>query len=103
VALAINYNCNHCGAFAYAYQYAVDVPRGTRLSTATRRQIAAIRHEAAADVHAALTFRELDGRLQVLATQLRAAVDAGLTKQHVHETHRHSSRHLKEQGRRYPS
>jgi hypothetical protein len=100
VALAINYKCDHCGAFAYAYQYAVDVPRGTRLSPAARHQIAAIGREAAADVHASLTFAELDSRLQALAQRLKTAVDDGLAKQHVRETHRHSSHHLKEEGHR---
>jgi putative peptide zinc metalloprotease protein len=98
VALAINYNCDHCGAFAYAYQYAVEVPRGTRLSSATWHQIAAIRREAAADIRANLTFVDLDSRLRALATRLKTDVDTGLTKQHVHETHRHSSQHLKQQG-----
>jgi hypothetical protein len=103
LALAINYKCSHCGAFAYAYQYAVDVPRGTRLPGTTRRQIAAIRREAAADVHASLTFPELDGKLQALAGRLKAAVDAGLQKQHVRETRRHVSHHLKEEGHRSSS
>jgi hypothetical protein len=103
VALAVNYKCDHCGAFAFAYQYAVNVPRGTRLSLSTRRQIAAIRREAAADVHASLTFVDLDGKLQFLALRLKAAVDAGLQKQHVHETHRRSRQDRRQEGHRYPS
>jgi hypothetical protein len=101
VALAINYNCQHCGVFAYAYQYAVDVPAGTRLSRATLRQIAAIRREAAADVNANLTFVALDGKLRALAGELRTDVDNGLQKQHLTEKHKRSSQHLNEVGHHY--
>jgi hypothetical protein len=98
VALAVNLRCHHCAVFAYAYQYAVGVPTGTRLSGETRRQIASIARQARADVQANLTFPELDAELQTLASKLRATVDADLQKQHVTETHKHASHHVKEFG-----
>ncbi|MDQ6777971.1 MAG: hypothetical protein M3071_17575 [Actinomycetota bacterium] len=98
VALAINYQCNGCGVFAYAYQYVVDVPKGARLSSATLHQIAMIRQQAQADVAANLTFADLDTDLQALAAQLRSTVDQGLKNQNVPETDEHSSEHLKQSG-----
>jgi hypothetical protein len=101
VALAVNDNCNHCGAFAFAYQYAVDVPRGTRLSPSTRHEIAAIRRQAALAVWTSSTFVELDNELKALARQLRSDVDAGLQHQHVSESHRHATEHLRQEGHRH--
>jgi hypothetical protein len=101
VALAVNFNCDHCATFAFAYQYAVDVPPGTRLPRVTRRQIASIRRQVANDVQdTSLTFPALDKALTELAKQLRADVDHGLASEHRPETHRHASQHLREKGQR---
>jgi hypothetical protein len=102
-AVAVNQNCTGCGAFAYAHQYALDVPEGTTLWAATRRQIAQIRRQAAADVrsadvHTYAGASDLDTKLKALASQLEADVNAGLRNEHVHATHRHSSQHTKESG-----
>jgi hypothetical protein len=102
-AVAVNQNCTGCGAFAYAHQFALDVPEGTTLSAGTRRQIAVIRRQAAADVRAAdvVTFtgaQDLDTKLVALAKDLDAAVNAGLRNQHVRATHRHSTDRVRESG-----
>lgn len=98
IGLAINYMCDHCGTFAYAYQYVVDVPSHTRLSSATELQIATIERQADADVHAELSFTALDAKLQDLAGQLRVAVDDGLQDSHARETHEHAAQHLRTSG-----
>jgi len=100
VALAVNYRCDHCGVFAYAYQYVVGVPGGTRLSATTRRAIAMIRRDAAAAVKADLSFPVLDTKLRDLAGQLRAAVDDGLQRQHTAVTRKRSTEHLRQSGTR---
>ncbi len=88
-AVAINQNCTGCRTFAFADQYAVDVPSGTRLPPATRRQIASIRRQADADVNAGLSFPDLDAQLKALATQLHQDVLDGLANQNVnHPGHR---------------
>jgi hypothetical protein len=83
--------------FAFADQYAVNVPQGT-LPPSTRHQIAEIRHEATQDVNANITFADLDTKLHALATELHTAVDNGLQQDRVHEFHRHSSEHEKQFG-----
>lgn len=101
VAEAVNYNCDHCAVFAFADQYAVNVPPGTRLSTETRRAIARIRREAAQDVaDPSLTFVDLDTRLKALAADEHQAVDDGLAQHHLPEFHKHSSEHVKQLGQR---
>lgn len=99
VALAVNYNCQQCGVFAYAYQYVVRVPRGTVLASDTRQQIATIRHQADAEVAAKLSFSQLDRRLRALAAQLRVRVDEGLREAHTPETHQHSNESVRKSGR----
>jgi len=99
-AVALNLRCDHCGVFAFAYQYAVQVPKGTKLRGATRARIARIRRLADHDVHAGITFAKLDGRLHGLATQLRSAVDDGLRSQRVAERHKRSSQHVQQSGKR---
>ncbi|MGH2869949.1 MAG: hypothetical protein ACRDNK_20575 [Solirubrobacteraceae bacterium] len=98
VALAVNYQCHACGVFAYADQYVVDVPKDTRLPSVTRHQLDAIRRQADSDVHAQLTFSELDTRLHALANELATDVNAGLQKARVPETHKRSSEHHKQAG-----
>jgi putative peptide zinc metalloprotease protein len=98
VALAINYQCHACGVFAYADQYVVDVPRGTRLPSMTRHQLDAIRRQADSDVRAQLPFSELDGRLHALATELATDVDAGLQNARVPEMHERSNEHHRQAG-----
>jgi hypothetical protein len=96
VALATNVNCDHCGSFAYAYQYVVDVPRGVKLSGHANQQIKQLRQQADQDVHAGLDYPTLDAHLHDLATQFRATVDADLTQQHQHEDHKQSFQTVKQ-------
>jgi putative peptide zinc metalloprotease protein len=98
VAQAINYNCNGCGVFAYAYQYAVDVPKGAHLSPAAEEKIADIRRQADADVKANLSFSALDAKLRDLAAQLQSTVDQDLQNHNIRETDRDPRQHVKESG-----
>ncbi len=100
VALAVTYRCDHCGVFAYADQYVVDVPPGTHLSSTTQRQLAAIQREADRDVKTDLTFSDLDAKLRALARRLSTEVDNGLQAQHRRPTHEASNQHLKIDGKR---
>jgi hypothetical protein len=97
-AVAINDSCTGCATFAYADQYAVDVPPGTHLSPEARRQIDQIRAEADQDVHANLSFADLDARLKELASELKSDVDNGLEQPNPAADHRHASQDTREQG-----
>jgi hypothetical protein len=96
VALATNVNCDHCGSFAYAYQYVVDVARDVSLSGHARHQIAQLRQQASQDVRAGLDYPTLDAKLHDLATQFRTVVDGDLAQQHVGEDHKHSFQSVKQ-------
>ncbi|HEU0318450.1 MAG TPA: hypothetical protein VFR49_14030, partial [Solirubrobacteraceae bacterium] len=89
VALATNVNCDHCGSFAFADQYVVNVARDVSLSGSARHQIVALRQEASQDVRAGLDYPTLDAKLHALATRFHAVVDGDLTQQHVGEAHKH--------------
>jgi hypothetical protein len=97
-AIAINQNCTGCGAFAFAYQYALDVPPGTRLTVQTHHEIAQIRDQATDDVQAAdvstlAGASALDSELWSLAWQLKQDVYNGLVSEHAHPTHGRSTLH----------
>lgn len=96
LALATNVNCSHCGSFAYAYQYVVDVPRGAKLSAHVRAQIAGLRREVDQDVRLGLDYPTLDARLTGVAQRFRAAVDTDLADQHEAETGKHSSKTVRQ-------
>jgi hypothetical protein len=96
LALATNVSCSHCGSFAYAYQYVVNVPRNATLSGHARHQIVQLRQEATQDVRAGLDYPTLDARLHDLATRFRAVVDGDLAQQHVGEDHKHSQQTVKQ-------
>ncbi len=96
VALATNVNCDHCGSFAFAYQYVVDVAHDVSLSGQARHRIAQLRQQAGQDVRAGLDYPTLDAKLHDLATQFRAVVDGDLAQQHVGEDHKHSFQNVKQ-------
>lgn len=97
-AVAINQNCDSCRTFAYADQYAVDVPNGTNLTGATRREIDSIRQQAQQDVQANLPLTELDARLHDLAGQLHQDVLDGLAQEHVKQPPHHDVQHTQSSG-----
>ena len=97
-AVAVNDTCDGCATFAYADQYALDVPPGTHLSGSTRQAIAQIRQQVTQDVNAGMSFPDLDASLRALATQLQDAVNNGLEDQGVHGTHRHDTQTTKQPG-----
>ena len=96
VAFATNVNCSHCGSFAYAYQYVVNVAAGVKLSGHANQQIKQLRQLADQDVHAGLDYPTLDARLHDLAAQFRAVVDNDLVAQHQGEDHKQSFQSLKD-------
>jgi hypothetical protein len=97
LSVAANVSCGHCGAFAYAYQYLVDVAHDEGLSAGAHRQIAALRQEADHDVRAGLAYATLDADLHQLASRFRAVIDTDLTQLHAGESHRQSFQTVKEQ------
>jgi hypothetical protein len=96
VAFATNVNCSHCGSFAYAYQYVVNVADGVKLSGHANQQIRQLRQQADQFVHAGLDYPTLDARLHTLAGQFRAVVDNDLVQQHQGEDHKQSFQSVKE-------
>ena len=98
-AVAINDSCDGCATFAYADQYAVDVPPGTQLSPAVRRQLAQIGQEASQDAHADLPFSDLDSKLRALADQVKQVVDNGLQQENVAEHHPRQHQEERQTGR----
>ncbi len=88
-ALATNVNCDHCGSFAFADQYVVNVARDVSLSGSARHQIVQLRQEVSQDVRSGLDYPTLDAKLHDLATRFHAVVDSDLAQQHVGEAHKH--------------
>jgi hypothetical protein len=100
-AIALNYECNQCAVFAYADQYAIDVPPGTHLPGTTRQQLEAIGRQAQADVQSSVSFPVLDSELHALAAKIASDVQNGLSQENVQGGDGHSVQHVKQHGRRF--
>ncbi len=97
-AVAINNNCTGCATFAYADQYAVDVPPGTRLSPGARHELEQIAQQANQDIRAGLAFSDLSSKLDDLAAQLKQDVDNDLAQRSVTTHDKHQSQTTTEHG-----
>lgn len=97
-AVAINDSCTGCATFAYADQYAVDVPPGTHLSDHARQELDQIEQQAKQDIRSGESFSDLDSQLKDLAAQLKQDVDNDLAHQNVTPHDKRQSQGTNEHG-----
>jgi hypothetical protein len=80
-AIAINENCLRCTTYAFAYQYVVATDDRVVLTARGRRRVATLREQIDNAAHSDLAPDDLNLRLQGLAHDFRAAIDADLARQ----------------------
>jgi hypothetical protein len=77
-AIALNQNCLRCTTYAFAYQYVLTTDGPVVLRKKWRRRISRVRAEIADAANSDLAPEQLDSRLNGLAAEFKADVDAGL-------------------------
>lgn len=77
-AVATNAGCNSCTSYAYAYQYVLSTDGPAYLTPSAQAQLASFRAEIADLAASGLAPDELTARLDTVAAQFKATVDAAL-------------------------
>lgn len=83
LALAINENCSGCETAAFAYQYYVTTEGPSHFTTDGNQAISSIRAQISDAAGSDASLTAIDGRLGVLFSQLRAAVNQELVEKGV--------------------
>ena len=83
-AIALNQNCQSCTTYAFAYQYVVTTDGPVKLTGRARKQIAHVRTEIDDVAHSDLAPPDMDSRLNALAAEFKADIDADLKRQGEH-------------------
>jgi hypothetical protein len=77
-AIALNQSCTRCTTYAYAWQYVVTTDGPVHLSGRYRRKIARLRTEIDNVASSDLAPPDMDTRLNQLAAEFKADIDAGV-------------------------
>jgi hypothetical protein len=81
-AIAINQGCTRCTTYAFAYQYVVSTDGSAKLTGRARKQLRRLRAEVDGIAHSDMEPAAMDARLNDLAAQFKAGIDADLKRQH---------------------